>query len=191
MRTPGASGPHPRHGRGRRALRANLAAAAALLCLAPAGCADPQREALDFNARLNYVTDQLDGAAKEFSLHLAGAIAGDKGEAAALRKSHQKMKQTLVKVRPDLEAVKVPPKQSARDFHAAELNWVANFEKRLDDYRAIVRTVEDPALSPEEKRAKIVPIARGIDRGEPADTAVLVLAQQAFARDYKITLLPR
>jgi len=109
----------------------------------------------------------------------------------ALRTSYQKMKQTLVKVKPELEAIRVPPKQSARDFYAAVLEWVANFEKRLDDYVAIVRTIENQTLSVEEKRAKIQPIANRIDRGQAADSVAASTAQEAFARDYKVKLLPR
>jgi hypothetical protein len=166
-------------------------AAAGLLCAVAGGCSDPKHDALDFNSRLNYAGDQLVDAAKEFSSHLPAALAGDKAEVVALRRSYQKMKQTLAKVRPDAEAVKAPPTHSARDFHAAVVTWLAKFDKRLDDYGAIVRAAEDSSLSPDERKEKVLSIARRLERGESADEAAVRSAQEAFAREHNFTLHER
>jgi hypothetical protein len=173
-------------------LRGKVAAvAAALLCTPLLGCSDPKNDARELNVRLNFVDDQLNDAVKEFSTHLAGALAGDKDVVLALRKAYKKMKETLVKMKLEMEAVKVPPAPTARKFYDAVSNRVANFEKRLDDYSAIIRTVEDQSLSPEDKKEKVLSVAKRIDRGEAADGAAIHSAQEAFAREYNFTLLKR
>jgi hypothetical protein len=147
------------------------------------------QEALDFNQKIVAANQRLEAAGKKLGDHAHGAGAGNQAELAALKKAYEELKQTLVSVRTEVQGLKVPSKQSAKDFHAAELKYLDAMEKVIADFGEMIRVLEDRTLNPADKITKLEVIQKRLDAAEKANVGQLETAQAAFARDYNIKLM--
>jgi hypothetical protein len=114
---------------------------------------------------------------------------GNPANVLPLRQAHEDMKQTLASVKAEIQGIKVPSKQSARDFHAAELRYLTKVETIVADYGEIVRILDDRTLNVFAKQTQVQAIAARVTANAKSDTAGLENAQAAFAKDYNIRII--
>ena len=146
-------------------------------------------EAVTFNNKIVNANKRLEQADKTFADRLKVALDGNPANVPPLKQAHEDMKQTLASVKAEVDGMKVPSKQSARDFHAAELRYLASAERIVADYGEIVRILDDRTLNVFAKQTQVQAIAARVTATAKSDTAGLENAQAAFAKDYNIRII--
>jgi len=147
-------------------------------------------DAVTFNDSIAKPNGRVDNAIKGLVDRMSAAIKGNPGAVAEFKKAITDAKQTLATAKAEVKAIKVLPKQSAKDFYDAELKYLAMREKNIDDFGEMVRVFEDNNMNQFAKNQKVIEIANKIDADEKKDLTPLQAAQATFAKDHNITILP-
>jgi hypothetical protein len=147
------------------------------------------KDAVDFNNSIANANKKLEQGGKDFGSHLSGAINGNQAEVAAMKKEYENLKALVASTKTEIQGLKVPSKQSAKDYQAAELKFLDGQEKLVGDLGEIVRIVEDRGMNALAKQSKTQPIMERIAQDEKKDLGPLQAAQAAFAKDYNIIII--
>lgn len=160
------------------------------LLLACAGLSG-RGDAVAFNDGIAKANANCDGSVKTLVDRMAAAIKGNPADVAAFKKAIGDAKQTLASTRAQVKALKVLPKQSAKDFYDAELKYLDMREKNIADFDEMARVLENAQMNQFAKATKVQEIANRIEADEKKELTALQTAQSTFARDHNITILPK
>ncbi len=162
----------------------------ALALVALGGCQRvSQKEAAAFNQALVDAQKRLREAGVEFGRSASAAAGGGTIEVTMLDHAKQKAVDAVARVKSDVQRLDVPKSASARAFHAAYLQMVEKEEKLLaEELDAIVKTLKDPARSPDAKRKRILLIVNYLTKMEQDAMVSVKDAQAAFAKEHGVTL---
>ena len=150
-----------------------------------------QKDAVAFNDKLAAANARSDQAVKTAMEKMAPAMSGNAANVAAFKKAIDDAKATVAATKAEVAGLKVPSKQSAQDFFAAEQKYLAMRERNLADLGEIAQLIEDKKNNPLGPGLKSVEIATRIEADERKELGTLTTAQQAFAKDYNIIILPK
>jgi hypothetical protein len=148
-------------------------------------------DAVTFNDSIAKSNSKCDNAVKGLVDQMSAGIRGQPGAVAAFKKGVADAKQTVNTAKAEVQAIKVLPKQSAKDFYDAEIKYLAMREKNIDDFGEMVRMLEDNNMNQAIRSQKIIALATKIEDDEKKALAVLQAAQSTFAKDHNIIILPK
>jgi hypothetical protein len=135
-------------------------------------------------------TTQLVQAYTAFMTQAYQAAAGQIG-VAELRKSQDRVIAVQTEMQVEITALQVPDSKTARDFYQATLTMRTNQAALVKTAMAeIIQTVENPSLSVPARNARIQQLWQQVVAKEQVDLKAVHTAQEAFAREHNIRLLP-
>lgn len=167
------------------ALVAALALAASL-----SGCSKVSSEqAVEFNDAVVQSQKRISDSSKEFVDTIAAAIDGQIVDVAKARSKFGFVVEAIDRAREDARAVRIPKSPSAQLFYDAHLALLAKQEQVVkEDFKAIVKVLDDPLITPQQRINKLIPIARYLRTLDIAEQDRVKQTQAAFAREHRITL---
>jgi hypothetical protein len=159
---------------------------AAATLLSTAGCSKVSTaQAVQFNDALVEASHRVTLAGREFGVAAGKAIGGGVMEVAKVKREHENMVEALERAQAEMKVIRVPDSPSARKlFEEFRKMMVVMDEVVREDFKSIVKVLEDPLLTPQERLKKLVPLVnyiRSLDLGEKKE---LKQAQSAFAAEF-------
>ena len=157
-----------------------------LALLAFAGCNKVATvDAVRFNDELVATGKRVSLAGMTFSVAAVKAIEGGVMEVALAKREFENVTDALAKAQGDMKRVKVPDSPTARKFFEEHQKLLMLQEQIVnEDFKAIVKVLDDPLITTDARLKKIRPIAgylKSIDRDQVEN---LKQAQAAFAREH-------
>jgi hypothetical protein len=160
----------------------------------PAGPADGRitpQQALAFNQAIAGANQRLATGGMNFGLALRPLTQGREADLIQVRRAYEDLKQAVQQVQGEVNALTVPPTASARRFYEAEQEFLKAEEKMVQGNAAeMVRVAENRRLPVRQRAARVQQIFQAMAQDEQRDLQTLQAAQQVFARENNIRLLP-
>lgn len=148
-------------------------------------------DAVAFNNSIAGANSKCDEAIKKISDHELGALSGNAGELTTFKKVIAEAKQSVAAARVEVQGLKVPSKQSSKDFYTAELKYLDMREQNVADFSEMVRILEDKTTGLAAKTTKLRQLEDKVIADEKRELDALHLAQNAFAKDHNMVILPK
>jgi hypothetical protein len=169
---------------------AHALAAALALSAALSGCSKVStQDAAEFNNTMVRAHKRVGDAGKEFVDTIAAAIDGQVMDVAMARSKFEFVVEAIDRAHADTRTLRVPKSPSAQAFYDAQQALLAKQEQVVkEDFKAIVKVLDDPLITPQERINKLRPIARYLRSLDAAEQDRVKQAQAAFAREHGITL---
>ena len=161
-----------------------LAAVIALLALAGCGKGLSKADAVRFNDALVAANDRVAKAGTAFGEAAAAAVGGGIIEVGKVKREFENLTDAVTRSTADVRSLKVPETPGAKAFHNEHL---ALLKKQAlivsEDCRLILKALEDPLLTAQQRMAKIRPIAGYLGSLDRDEVSSVKRAQQAFAKE--------
>ncbi len=173
-------------------MHGKISALAAVLALAAAlsGCGKAASEqAVEFNDALVQSQKRVSDSSREFGDTISAAINGQIIDVAKARSKYGFVVEAIDRAREDARAVRIPKSASAQLFYDAHLGLLDKQEQVVkEEFKAIVKVLDDPLVTPQERVKKLIPIARYLRSLDNAEQDRVKHTQAAFARAHGIIL---
>jgi len=161
---------------------------AALVALA--GCGGVSKEeAARFNNALVAADRRFVDASREFIKAANAAVGGGVGEVTLVKRAYENVVDAAERMRADAKTLKVPKSKNAQVFFDAYMAVVDQREELVkEDFRIVMKVLEDPVLTPQERVRKLIPSARYINNLDHGAERQVKIAQAAFASEFGVVL---
>jgi len=158
--------------------------------LALGGCGGASKdEAIRFNDAMVDADKRFVASAKDFLDAAAAAVNGGVMELTLVKRAYEACVEAAERMRADAKTLKVPKGKTSQAFYDAYLAVVAQREELVkEDFRIIMKVLEDPALMPQERARKLMPSARYLNNLDHSADRQVKIAQVAFASEFGFQL---
>ena len=158
--------------------------AAALLAVAGCGKGISKAEALRFNDALADANNRIGKAGTAFSEAAGAAVGGGIIEVGKAKREYENITDAVSRAAGDVRSLKVPESPAAKAFYNEYQALLTKQESMVkEDLRLILKALEDPLLTPQQRMAKIRPIAGYLGSLDRDEVSNVKRAQQAFAKE--------
>ena len=163
---------------------------AALALIAFAGCSKVSTvDAVRFNDELVATGKRVSVAGVAFSVAAVKAIEGGVMEVALAKREFENVTDALAKAQGDMKRVKVPDSLTARKFFEEHQKLLTLQEQIVsEDFKAIVKVLDDPLITTDVRLRKLRPIAGYLKSIDQDQVGNLKQAQAAFAKEHGFKL---
>jgi len=157
-----------------------------------AGCGKKGTSAADavrFNDGLVASSKRVTDSAKAFGEAVGPAVDGGIEQVAKAKRELENVEEALQRAEADVRLLKVPESPAAKAFYDEHQKLLKHQEQMVkEEFRAIVKVLNDPLLSANDRRKKISPMARYIQSMDQGSFAGIRQAQAAFAKEHGFRL---
>jgi hypothetical protein len=161
----------------------------ALLALAGCGKKGSRADAVKFNDGLVASSKRVSDAARAFGNAIGPAVDGGIQEVSKVKRELETVTESFQRAKSDINLLTIPDSPEARVFLDEHLKLLKRQEQLIkEEFVAIVKVLEDPLLSANDRRRKIMPIANYIESMDQSSVAGVQQAQAAFAKAYGFQL---
>jgi hypothetical protein len=146
-------------------------------------------DAVKFNDELVATGKRVSLAGMTFSIAAVKAIEGGVMEVALAKREFENVTDALAKAQSDMKKVKVPDSATARTFFEEHQKLLKLQEQIVnEDFKAIVKVLDDPLITTDVRVRKIRPIAGYLKSIDQDQVGNLKQAQAAFAKEHGFKL---
>ena len=157
--------------------------------LALGGCGVSPEEGARFNNALVASDKRFVAAAQEFIKAANAAVGGSVGEVTLVKRAYENAVEAVDRMSADARTLKVPKGKTSQAFLDAFRAVIKQREELVkEDFRIVMKVLEDPLLTPQERARKLVPSARYINNLDHGAERQLKVAQAAFATEFGFQL---
>jgi hypothetical protein len=167
-------------------MRGLMAFVLALVCLP--GCG--QKDALDFNNKIANANQRLASAGEPFGRAVGPSLAGAPADMPEVHRTYKAMQDTLASIKTEAQTWKIPSGEPAKNFFASHQRFLKIEEEGIADFGEIVKVLENPKLTPQQKGDQAKSLLLKNDEREKAALADLQGTQLAFGKAHNIKILP-
>lgn len=163
---------------------------AALALVVFAGCSKVStNDAVRFNDELVAAGKRVSISGLAFSVAAVKAIEGGVMEVALAKREFENVTDALAKAQSDMKMVKVPDSATARKLFEEHQKLLKLQEAIVsEDFKAIVKVLDDPLITPDVRMRKLRPIANYLKSIDQDQVGNLRQAQAAFAKEHGFQL---
>jgi aspartyl-tRNA synthetase len=160
-----------------------------LLALTGCGKKGSRADAVKFNDGLVASSKRVSDAAKAFANAIGPAVGGGILEVSKAKRELETVMDSFQRAQSDINLLTIPDSPEARAFVDEHRKLLKHQEQLIkEEFVAIVKVLEDPMLSANDRRRKIMPIARYVESMDQSSVAGVQQAQAAFAKSYGFQL---
>ena len=158
--------------------------AAALFAVAGCGKGPSKAEAIRFNDALVDANERIGKAGMAFAEAAGAAVEGGIIEVGKAKREYENLSDAFNRATADVRKLKVPESPAAKTFYNEHQALLKKQESMVrEDLGMILRALEDPLLTPQQRMAKIRPIAGYLGSLDRDEVSGVKRAQAAFARE--------
>jgi hypothetical protein len=160
------------------------AALASVLLLGGCGKGPSKADAIRFNDALVDANDRIAKAGSAFGDAAAAAVGGGIIEVGKVKREFENLNDAVSRSMADVRGLKVPETPAAKAFYGEHQALLKKQELIVkEDCRMILKALDDPLLTPQQRMTKIRPIASYLGSLDRDEVSSVKRAQAAFARE--------